>query len=119
MGKSIIRQDPGCCYLCGKPLRYREEHHIFGGPNRKWSEKYGLKVYLCYGCHQGSRTAVHNDAGTMQKLHEDGQRAFEKIYSREKFREIFGKSYLEDQEIGQTPVNTGAPGLIWIEEGKG
>ena len=38
------------CWLCGRngsvdPL---DKHHIFGGPYRKKSEKYGLVVYLCH-----------------------------------------------------------------------
>ena len=43
------------CFLCGKngaadPL---ERHHIFGGPNRGKSEKYGLVVLLCgEECHR-------------------------------------------------------------------
>ena len=43
------------CYLCGAngaadPLHW---HHIFGGANRKHSEKYGLKVRLCgQQCHE-------------------------------------------------------------------
>ena len=46
------------CFLCGRndtgdPL---ERHHIFGGANRKKSEKYGLVVYLCGNrCHRNGR----------------------------------------------------------------
>ena len=32
----------GRCWLCGR-WGWLEEHHIFGGANRKKSEKYGLK----------------------------------------------------------------------------
>ena len=52
MSKSIIQNKDGCCYMCDllgtRQQGYTiEEHHCFGGPNRKLSEKYGLKIYLC------------------------------------------------------------------------
>lgn len=65
------------CWLCGKngngdPL---DRHHIFGGANRKKSEKYGLVVDLCHHeCHIFGKNAAHQNAETMQKLHEYGQR---------------------------------------------
>ena len=44
------------CWLCGKTdygLNRLERHHIFGGANRKKSERYGLIVYLCgETCHR-------------------------------------------------------------------
>lgn len=65
------------CWLCGKngngdPL---DRHHLFSGPNRKKSEKYGLVVYLCHHeCHIFGPNAAHQNAETMQKLHEYGQK---------------------------------------------
>ena len=44
MAKSILQKDKEC-FLCTR-MQDLEQHHIFGGPNRKWSEKYGLKVWL-------------------------------------------------------------------------
>lgn len=49
------------CYLCGR-MGYLEEHHIFGGPNRKHSEALGLKVHLCPECHRDTRKGVHGSA---------------------------------------------------------
>lgn len=45
MGKSIMQEDRTICYFCGRngsrdPL---EEHHVFGGANRKLSEKRRIK----------------------------------------------------------------------------
>lgn len=88
-----------CCWLCGKngmgePL---DKHHIFGGANRKKSEKYGLTVYLCHGsCHLSGARAVHNCRATMDALHEYGQRmAMERQgWSRAEFAAEFGKNYL-------------------------
>lgn len=87
------------CYICAKKgidiYHFDlEEHHVFGGPNRKLSEHYGLKVYLCINHHRCGREAVHKNTQIMQDLHEDGQRAFEKANPGLNFREIFGKNYL-------------------------
>ena len=84
------------CYLCGLPGP-TEEHHIFGGPNRRLSEEYGLKVDLCRECHQTGAAAVHRNKETMQMLHELGQQAFEnQIGSRDGFMKIFGRNYIDE-----------------------
>lgn len=90
----------GCCWLCGQngasdPL---DRHHIFGGPLRKKSERYGLVVYLCHNrCHIFGPMAVHNNAETMQILHEYGQRKamHDNGWTVEDFRREFYKNYLE------------------------
>lgn len=92
--KSIIQSEK-VCYITGRTDQL-EEHHIFGGrPNRKNSEKYGLKVWLTRDYHTEYPNGVHKNKERMQQLHEIGQRAFEERWgSREDFRRIFGKSYL-------------------------
>ena len=88
------------CWLCHRngaadPL---DRHHIFGGANRKKSEKYGLVVYLCHNrCHIFGKNAVHQNAETMQLLHEYGQRKYMKEQNAtiEDFRREFGRNYLE------------------------
>ena len=90
------------CWLCGRngsadPL---DRHHIFGNSNRKKSEKYGLVVHLCHDrCHIFGRDAVHNNADTMQRLHEYGQRKAmeEQGWTIDDFRRIFGKNYIEEE----------------------
>lgn len=98
--KSIMQTEKRC-WLCKKRHEYGpnrlEEHHCFGGnPNRKLSEKYGLKVYLCGDtCHRNGPESAHRCGETMQQLHEAGQRAFEEHYgSREEFMRTFGRNYL-------------------------
>ena len=98
MSKSIMQGNRRICYYCGAngavdPLQC---HHIFGGPNRKLSEHYGLKVWLCgQQCHENGPGSVHMNRETDLALKEAGQRDFEKIHgTREDFRRIFGKSYL-------------------------
>jgi hypothetical protein len=89
----------GCCDLCGR-FDQLEGHHIFGGANRKRSERYGLKVQLCVECHRTGPEAAHRSAATAQKLHERGQR----IYMREHqatiqdFIAAFGRNYLDETE---------------------
>lgn len=87
------------CFLCGAngngdPL---ERHHIFGGANRKLSEKYGLVVYLCGNkCHRNGDYAAHRNADTAKVLHRYGQEKAmrEQGWTAEQFRDVFGKNYL-------------------------
>ncbi len=98
MAKSVMNSRKGFCYLCGREGA-TEEHHIFGGPNRKLSEKYGLKVYLCHACHRTGQDAVHVSAETMARLRKAGQAAFERSHDRESFMRIFGKNYMESNDV--------------------
>ena len=106
--KSIIQDKKDHqCYICKNFLgdfsekENLEEHHIFEGvANRKQSEKYGLKVYLCKHHHTGdilgSREAVHSkgDNDFDLKLKQIAQVTFEQNHSRKEFMSIFGKNYL-------------------------
>jgi len=91
--KSILGEQDSC-YICGRtgPL---EEHHVYKGKNRKNSEKYGLKTKLCAYCHRGTN-GVHgkNGAKLDLKLKREFQVLFEKRYNRERFMQVFGKSYI-------------------------
>lgn len=97
--KSILDTESGTCFCCGS-MGQTQEHHIFYGPNRHLSEKYGLKVYLCLGHHILGREAVHGGNRELdQQLKETGQRAFEARHgSRKQFLKIFGRNYLEKIE---------------------
>lgn len=87
------------CFLCGRngngdPL---ERHHIFGGANRKLSEKYGLVVWLCgERCHRTGIFSAHQSGEVADFLHRYGQRKSmqENGWTEDEFREIFGKNYL-------------------------
>lgn len=80
------------CYLCGS-FRNVEKHHVYSGPYRKASEKYGMTVDLCASCHRGPQ-GVHQDAEQNKRLKAGFQGKFEETHSREEFRRVFGKSYL-------------------------
>ena len=93
------------CYLCmmlhddDNMKAVLQEHHIFGGTaNRKISEKYGLKVYLCLDHHLTGTEAVHRNAGVAILLKQEGQRTFQRRYPDMDFMKIFGKSYLADED---------------------
>lgn len=95
--KSVIQSEKRC-FICGSP--YVHEHHIFEGTaNRKLSEKYGMKCYLCQPHHTGD-SGVHFNKSIDNELKKYAQRVFEeKIGTREDFRKIFGKSWImEDDE---------------------
>lgn len=89
------------CFLCGRngfadPL---DRHHIFGGPLRKKSERFGLVVYLCHNrCHIFGLNAAHQNRNTMQMLHEYGQKKAmkENCWTTADFIREFGKNYLEE-----------------------
>lgn len=95
--KTIMHTMKGECYLCGKQ-GYTHLHHIFDGPNRKWSTKYGLVVYLCVDCHNVPPNGVHHNIQRMRSLQAAGQKQFEKqTGSRELFMQIFGRNYIDDE----------------------
>lgn len=90
--KSIM-QEVNECYVCGCK-RNLEEHHVMSGRgNRSLSERFGLKVKLCY-THHRSPVGVHSDYKLKKQLEEDAQTAFEKFYSHEMWMELFKKNYL-------------------------
>lgn len=99
MAKSIMQSRDKRCYFCGRtgladPL---DSHHIYGGPNRNNSEKYGLKVYLCHHqCHIFGPRSVHQCAEVNNELKAIAQQYAMDYYgwTVDDFRRIFGKNYL-------------------------
>lgn len=89
------------CFICGRNGcgDKLDKHHIFGGANRKKSEKYGLTVWLCHDrCHVFGKYSVHQNADVMRYVHEYGQRKAmeENGWSVKDFIREFGKNYMED-----------------------
>ena len=98
MAKSIIQSDKSYCYICGRNAKADywglDEHHIWGASNRKKSEHYGLKVYICHdSCHLNG---VHKNAELNRALQAKAQKIAMRYYkwSVDDFRAIFGKSYI-------------------------
>ena len=95
MAKSIIQAEKEC-FMCGSQ-QWLEDHHIFNNyANRKLSEKYGLKVWLCHYCHNERPNGVHHNAERMRYLKATGQKKAMEHYgwTVDEFRKIFGKNYL-------------------------
>ena len=83
------------CWVC-KSANV-EEHHVFFGRNRNNAERYGYKVWLCPKHHRGRPDGVHGGNRELDlRLKRIGQRHFERMFDREKFIEVFGKSYIWD-----------------------
>lgn len=89
---SIIQTDKRC-FLC-HTTENLHDHHVFGAANRKWSEKYGLKIWLCAKHHNMSDQGIHFNKALDREVKQIAQREFEDTYSREEFMRIFGKNYL-------------------------
>ena len=76
------------------PQAVVQEHHvIFGTSNRRLSEKYGLKVYLCLRHHTAGKDSVHLNQQIREDLCKEAQLKFEKEYPDLSFLEIFGKNW--------------------------
>lgn len=87
--KSIMPFDREVCIECG--ARGTHTHHALYGRHRKNAEAYGLKVRLCWRCHQ----RLHDkDTALALKYQRMAQQCFEEKYGHDKFMEVFGKNYL-------------------------
>lgn len=92
--KSVL-QKPKECYECGTTYNLHSHHILYGTSNRKKSEKYGFKVWLCAYHHNMSNEGVHFNKLLDLKYKTLAQLYFEKhCGSREDFIREFGKSYL-------------------------
>ena len=82
--KSIIQTEREC-YICKTP--YCEDHHIFGAANRKNSETYGLKVWLCPEHHRG-KYSPHFDQVLDGELKQMAQEKFLETHTFDEWLEI-------------------------------
>ena len=96
MANSIIQTEKEC-YFCGIRAGL-EEHHIFAGiANRRISEKYGLKVWLCHRDHTGKDGAQYDPQKNLQ-LKQEAQRKFEALYDHEMWMRLIRKNYLSEEK---------------------
>lgn len=72
------------------------KHHVFGGSNRKRSEKDGLFIYLTPEMHNMSDKGIHYNSDFMDYAHRVGQQAWQDYYNKSKddFIKEYGKNYL-------------------------
>lgn len=97
MSRSIIEEKNAKeCFFCGRRGTLHDHHIFFGRGKRKKSEHYGLKVHLCYGCHEGQEGIHMNPNGEKDlALKRLAQEEFERHYSHKLFMDEFGKNYLD------------------------
>lgn len=88
---NLFGSEDGKCWLCGN-ITDTNRHELFRGTNRANSKKYGLWIALCPRCHRLAHKHEYEE-----ELHRIGEVMFCTVdgNTREKFREIFGKEYVE------------------------
>ena len=90
---SVFTDDMDHCMFTGSaPV---ERHHIFGGANKKRSEKYGFIAPLRPDLHPNGVFAGQGAKAVDTSLKTRSQAYYEEHYgTREEFIKEFGKSYL-------------------------
>ena len=90
---SVLTDDLQHCYICGS--NNIAIHHVFGGSNRRLSEKYGFLLPLEPRWHNTSQDGVQFNRELDLKFKRQAQTYFEQnIGSRTDFILEFGKSWL-------------------------
>lgn len=90
---SVFTDNMDCCIFTGS--YHVERHHIFGGANRKHSEKYGFVVPLRTDYHPNGVHFNPKNGDVDTRLKKAAQRYYElHIGTRNQFRKEFGKSWL-------------------------
>ena len=90
---SVFTENMDCCIYTGSYIV--ERHHIFGGSNRKKSEKYGFVVPIRPDYRPNGVNFNRKNGDIDTKLKTMAQTYYEEhIGSREEFRKEFGKSWL-------------------------
>ena len=94
MGKSLM-SNIKTCYICGSPNMIHK-HHIFGGANRKKSERDGCWCYLCAYHHNMSNEGVHFDRDKDLRLKKKCEARWMLYYNKSKddFIREYGKNYI-------------------------
>lgn len=92
MSKSLLQNEKKC-YITGSTNNLHQ-HHVYGGCNRKNSDKYGCWIWLRADWHNLSSYGVHFNKELDLKLKRECQKKFEEKYSHEKFMEVFKRNYL-------------------------
>lgn len=83
------------CYICGTTFNLHK-HHVYGGANRKRSDREGCWCYLCAPHHNMSERGVHFDREANLKLKQECQRKWMERYDKtiDDFIEAYGKNYI-------------------------
>lgn len=92
MSRSILQNEKKC-FVTGR-TQGLHKHHIYGGYNRKHSERHGFFVWLVPEYHNMSNEGVHFNPAFDTYLKKLCQAEYEKTHSRDEFLEIIGRNYL-------------------------
>lgn len=87
---SILQEDDGQCFVCGKYFKKLDPHEAFGGCNRLKSIEYGLVYYICRLCHDKADV----DKELRQALHDYARNRFIEEHSEEEFLKEFKNNYI-------------------------
>lgn len=90
--KSILQEEKKC-FLTGYEGQLHK-HHIYGGANRRISEKHGFWIWLKPELHNLSNQGVHFNHDLDLKLKRICQRKYEETHTREEFMQLIGRNYL-------------------------
>ena len=82
------------CEVCGE-YGVTHIHHIFGGRQRRISEREDFVIELCPKCHE----KAHNDREFSLALKHDCQLQFMFIHSLDEWMDLMGKDYMRGDEI--------------------
>lgn len=92
--KSVLQAEKECL-VCKRTTNLHVHHVLYGTANRKKSEQYGYKVYLCPYHHDMSDAGVHFNKPLDIALKTMAQKHFEENHgNRTDFIREFGKSWL-------------------------
>lgn len=89
---SIIQVEKEC-YFCGRTQNL-ECHHIFCGPDRRQSEAFGLKVWLCHNHHNEKPYGVHFNKELNEVLQIVGKQKFKEKHPDADWLFLFRKEYV-------------------------
>lgn len=99
MARSIVElKGAKQCFICQSTINVEKHHIFYGTSNRKNADKYGLTVHLCRFHHRDKKQGVHFDRDLDRELKKLAQKMFERKHGHERFMEVFGKNYLEEDE---------------------
>lgn len=82
------------CLVCKVDIGLHAHHVFYGTGNRKLSEKYDMKVWLCGKHHNLSNEGVHMNRKRDLAVKQYAQLKFEAEHGHDKFMETFGRNYL-------------------------
>ena len=95
------------CYVCGTKDNLHI-HEVFGGSNRAKSKEYGMVIALCGPHHNMSNAGIHFNKGLDEHVKKQAEKYWileycdKNLSAEEKIKEfikVFGKNYLEVDEV--------------------